>query len=194
VAAIGKFDFVTLLDQPELRAQVDKDGAFQLGEEQHLGRIERNEPPKFSVNTWVKSGAVIDLGERTLQVIATPGHTPDSLMLYDADRGQLFAGDFIYPGTLLTILPGAHLGQYLKSTEDLIAMIDKDAAIFGAHGSPREDPWKTPQLKYGDLVDLHKALIQMKNGSRLEQGFFPKKISVNSKIELWAPFSWNRRW
>jgi glyoxylase-like metal-dependent hydrolase (beta-lactamase superfamily II) len=38
-------------------------------------------------------GHVFDLGGKKLKVYEVPGHSPGSLVLFDEDRGQLFAGD-----------------------------------------------------------------------------------------------------
>ncbi len=42
----------------------------------------------------------IELGGVELRVLPAPGHTPDGLVLYDAERGELFAGDAVYAGEL----------------------------------------------------------------------------------------------
>ena len=45
----------------------------------------------------------IDLGNRKLVVIHTPGHSPGHCCFYEADRKYLYSGDLIYSG-----LPGHH--------------------------------------------------------------------------------------
>jgi len=45
-------------------------------------------------------GQVFDLGGRQLQVLFTPGHSPDSIMLLDRQNSILFTGDTFYPATL----------------------------------------------------------------------------------------------
>ena len=41
----------------------------------------------------VEDGAKIDLGDRALQIITVPGHTPGSLVIFDPATGCLFTGD-----------------------------------------------------------------------------------------------------
>ena len=52
----------------------------------------------FHITNWIHDGSKIDLGGRVLQVISTPGHTPDSISLWDAQNKLLFTGDMYYPG------------------------------------------------------------------------------------------------
>ena len=48
----------------------------------------------------VSDGHVFDLGNRRLEVIYTPGHSNDCIMLYDMDNQMLFVGDSYYNGPL----------------------------------------------------------------------------------------------
>jgi glyoxylase-like metal-dependent hydrolase (beta-lactamase superfamily II) len=53
-------------------------------------------PPGSEPTAWLHDGDVIDLGGRSFEVVWTPGHTPGSVCLWDADRGVLFTGDTLY--------------------------------------------------------------------------------------------------
>lgn len=44
----------------------------------------------------VKHGDVFDLGDRKLEVLHTPGHSTDSIMLLDRENRMLFTGDTFY--------------------------------------------------------------------------------------------------
>ncbi len=46
----------------------------------------------------LEDGEVIDLGDRRLEAIHTPGMTPGSLSLWEAESGRLFTGDLLYIG------------------------------------------------------------------------------------------------
>lgn len=60
----------------------------------------------FDADAWVAPGAeptslvadgdVIDLGDRRLEVLHVPGHTPGSIALWEAGTGLLFSGDTVY--------------------------------------------------------------------------------------------------
>ena len=68
-----------------------------------------------------------------MRVLSTPGRTPTSAALYDAERRQLFAGDFIYPGMLYAFLPGASRSAYLATTQRLLATLDPATRLYTAH-------------------------------------------------------------
>jgi glyoxylase-like metal-dependent hydrolase (beta-lactamase superfamily II) len=52
--------------------------------------------PGAELTGAAQDGDVIDLGDRGLEVLHVPGHTPGSVALWEADTGLLFAGDMIY--------------------------------------------------------------------------------------------------
>jgi glyoxylase-like metal-dependent hydrolase (beta-lactamase superfamily II) len=55
----------------------------------------------FGFRHWPDDVAHIDLGDRTVDVIPTPGHYPSHLSFYDANTALLFTGDFFLPGRLV---------------------------------------------------------------------------------------------
>ncbi len=55
----------------------------------------------FGFKDWPNGLAHIDLGDRTVDVIPTPGHYPSHVSYYDRNTGLFFSGDFFMPGRLL---------------------------------------------------------------------------------------------
>jgi hydroxyacylglutathione hydrolase len=55
----------------------------------------------YGFNNWPNGRAHLDLGDRTVDVIPTPGHNKTHVAFYDDRTGILFSGDFLLPGRLL---------------------------------------------------------------------------------------------
>src|SRR5213079_1615652 len=55
----------------------------------------------YRFTNWPNEIAHLDLGDRTVDVIPTPGHNPTHVAFYDSRTGILFSGDFLLPGRLL---------------------------------------------------------------------------------------------
>ena len=49
----------------------------------------------------IDDGDRVDLGDRSFEVMHTPGHSPGSIMLWEAATGILFSGDTVYDGPLI---------------------------------------------------------------------------------------------
>lgn len=64
-------------------------------------------------------GDVIDLGDRSLEVVHLPGHSPGSIALFDVHDGALFSGDVLYDDVLLDEIVGADISDYVASMRRL---------------------------------------------------------------------------
>jgi len=98
----------------------------------------------FHITNWIHDGSKIDLGGRILQVISTPGHTPDSISLWDAQNKLLFTGDMYYPGAIFLFRPETNLDAYetsIKKMSDLGATL-----LLPAHNVPVADPADLPRV------------------------------------------------
>jgi glyoxylase-like metal-dependent hydrolase (beta-lactamase superfamily II) len=80
-------------------------------------------------------GDVIDLGDRRLEILHLPGHSPGSICLLDTDTQTLFSGDVVYPGGLIDeVWPGTDRTSYIRSMRRL-ANVEVSIALPG-HGDP----------------------------------------------------------
>ncbi len=194
VGHYGAFDSTAMVDLPELRERA-RDGKLALEDGEHLGYVESFPPPTVSIDEWWRPGSEVDLGGRRIVIHHTPGHTSESIVLEDPERGQFFGGDTFYPGELFVFLPNSSLGDYERSTEAILARMSEDAVIFGAH---RLDPVGLPELKRQDLLDLQDAFIRVRagedDGNEEEQEFYPTRFGVNERLSLLMDFAWGRRW
>ena len=110
------------------------------------GRWPRLEAHKFRLDqddsVWqpLSDGDVIAAGDAALHVIHTPGHAPDHVCFWDADRANLFAGDMVVKGTTVMIPAGrgGNLRDYLASLDRLAKL--GAGKIFPGHGPVIDDP------------------------------------------------------
>jgi glyoxylase-like metal-dependent hydrolase (beta-lactamase superfamily II) len=54
----------------------------------------------FGIEDWPADRATLDLGDRPIDVLPTPGHLGDHIVLFDRARGLLLSGDMMLPGRL----------------------------------------------------------------------------------------------
>jgi glyoxylase-like metal-dependent hydrolase (beta-lactamase superfamily II) len=109
------------------------------------------DPKTYVTRPWkithlVRDGDKIDLGGREIEVIATPGHTPDAISLFERGRGLLFTGDTYYPGTIYLFAPETDLDAYGKSIARLAALAPQVREVLGAHNFPLTPPAILPKL------------------------------------------------
>jgi glyoxylase-like metal-dependent hydrolase (beta-lactamase superfamily II) len=100
----------------------------------------------WKITAQLHDGDRFDLGGRTVEVIATPGHTPDSISLIDRANGLLFTGDTYYPAPIWLFRPETDLDAYAKSIRRLAALAPQVKLVLGAHNIPVASPTVLPRL------------------------------------------------
>ena len=130
------FDGVTLIDRPDIRAHIT-DHVFTITPWESVDTEWRS----LKVAALIADGEVIDLGGRRLTVLNLPGHTTESIVLFDTGRNQVFAGDFLYRhlGGIIAFATRADLVAYKANSARLLLLTNNDTQFFGAHGIPRFD-------------------------------------------------------
>lgn len=94
---------------------------------------------EFGLDEWVTPGAeptqlvadgeTIDLGDRMIDVLHTPGHTSGSVSLWEAATGMLFTGDAAYVDDRMS---WEDRDAFVRSLERLAAL--PVAIVHGGHG------------------------------------------------------------
>ena len=190
LGGIEPFDHVAMIDLSQTRADV-ADGRFRPSRYDYMGFVDGRAAPTVRVTEWLKPGAIIDLGGRTLTVLSTPGHTPSSAALFDPQNRRLFIGDYIYPTTLYAFLPGASLSAYHQTAQRLMASLPADTVFWTAHCCRKGEGVSAPWLSMADLRDLDRTLLRVKAGQAKARGFYPRVYPVNEQMTLAAGFAWN---
>ena len=100
-----------------------------------------NELP-MRVHLWLENMTRIDLGNHSLRVFHTPGHTSGCISIIETTQGLLFSADSVFAGgTLSYIAESGSIGDYIDSLTRLRCFGLQ--ALYPGHGrismSPIED-------------------------------------------------------
>lgn len=181
-----RFADTALADLPILRA-CEWEGLFHAPQDMFPGALDNLSWTPMPIRQWWPIGHRIDLGGRTLEIVSTPGHSPESISLLDRERAILLAADFLYLGNLYGQIPGACLPDYLEAAEALDAVLPDDALILGAHGKPLADGTHVaPRLSRRDLEDLIAGLIAIRDRNLPPLSQNPDRYRINERIALLA--------
>src|SRR5271169_2542889 len=149
------FTFVFGMDTAFTRANAKgsrDDAQEELGPGMICGSLPRGFDAKaYATRPWhislsVHDGFKVNLGARTVEIIATPGHTPDAIALIDRENGLLFTGDTYYPGPIWLFRPETDLDAYVASVKKIAALAPQLQIVLGAHNIPVAEPSVLPRL------------------------------------------------
>lgn len=94
-------------------------------------RIEEYKPFKGEATGILKNRDNIDLGNRVLTCLHTPGHSPGHLCIYEAERGYLYTGDLLYKGTLFAFYPTTDPLLFVRSVEAISKIVNVKKVLPG---------------------------------------------------------------
>jgi hydroxyacylglutathione hydrolase len=108
------------------------DGQFQgLPNVQVVGTGLEQVEQYFGFKDWPNGTAVVDLGDRQVDVLPTPGHYVSEVSYYDRGTGLFFSGDFFLPGRLLIADKSADVASALRVAE--FSRYHPVAYVLGGH-------------------------------------------------------------
>jgi len=135
----------------------------------------------YNFTDWPNGLAQINLGDRMVDVIPTPGHNETEVSFYDRNTGLFFSGDFLMPARLLV----SDSSAYLVSAQRAAAFVRDHPISFVLGGHIELDangetfPWESHyhpnehvlQMTKDDLLALPGAIISF-NGFYTRSGKF----------------------
>lgn len=136
--------------------------------------VEKEHLPKgFDINAYkvfttpfaieLKDSDSINLGNREIEIIHTPGHSPGHVALFEKSTGYLFTGDLLYKGRLFCNYPSTDPEAYYQSIQKLHDLKTSVSKLLTGHHHPvlpadyLETAW--------DLMNVVKSAGQLHHGS-----------------------------
>lgn len=121
--------------------------------------------PGFKTDRTIADGEILEAGDATLEVLHTPGHTPDHVCLLLAAERALFPGDHVMGwATSVIAPPEGDLSLYLRSLERLMALPDLDV-LYPAHGTAITVPYaRMRELRAHRDMRTHQAIEALGHG------------------------------
>ncbi len=105
---------------------------------------------------------IIDLGNRKLKIIHTPGHSPGHICIYDMEKGYLFSGDIIFNAPITAHYTGSDPIAYYESICKL-EQISNITRILPGHYNINLTRKTLEKIR--EVVDILKNKNQLYRGS-----------------------------
>jgi glyoxylase-like metal-dependent hydrolase (beta-lactamase superfamily II) len=124
--------------------------------------------PEPSRGRPLRDGELLPVGDYTLQVIYTPGHSADHLCLYEANRGWLFSGDLFVGGRDRALRAGYDIWGIINSLKRVVKL-PKLTRLLPGCARVREEPRQELLQKIAYLEELGEIVLAAhQTGHRVE--------------------------
>ena len=124
-------------------------------------RLVAYESSTVEASLRVRDGDALPLGNKLIQVLHTPGHTRDSICLFDGEN--LFTGDTLFIGAWgRTDLPTGSAKELFRSLHEKILKLPPRTVIYPGH-----DYGDVPSKELGEEARSNPALLSRSVGDFL---------------------------
>lgn len=177
---------VSLEGNPEIE-RMERAGATALAHQLRTDKAHELSPNREHwqyPDQWLQNGVELQLKSRTLDVIATPGHTRGHVVFHDKAAGALFAGDHVLPHITPSIgvemrHVASPLSDYLTSLQLIRAL--PETLLLPAHGPAGS----STHLRVDELLRHHEQ--------RLAETQLAVQNGASSGFEVANVLLWTRR-
>lgn len=123
-----------ILNVPVIGPQQDDEFWLQgLPRQSEMFGLPMTEP--FAPTQWLNDGDVVNVGNQTLQVFHTPGHTPGHVIFYNADANLAFVGDVLFKGGIgRTDFPQGDHPTLVNSIKTKLWPLGNEVTFIPGHG------------------------------------------------------------
>lgn len=93
------------------------------------------ETKEFTPDVLLKDGDVLEIGSMKIEVISTPGHSPQGLCFYLEKEKILFSGDTLFAaGVGRTDIPGSNENILWESLMKKVLVLSDETRVLPGHG------------------------------------------------------------
>lgn len=87
------------------------------------------------VESFFNDGDLLSIGDETLEVIHTPGHTPGGVCFYNKTTHILFSGDTLFNGSIgRSDFPGGSHKTLINSIRERLMSLPPETIVYSGHG------------------------------------------------------------
>lgn len=115
-------------------------------------KVVAHEASPMTRDVSVRDGDVLEIGDRKVRILHTPGHTEDSVCLYDGEN--LFTGDTLFIGNCgRTDLASGSAERMFRSLHGVILTLPQETMVYPGH-----DYGDVPFRRLGEEAKLNPTL------------------------------------
>jgi hydroxyacylglutathione hydrolase len=173
----GKLPLLVVHTHRHLDHRAGDEQFLHLSDVQVVGFDIESVRRQYGFTDWPNGLARINLGERSIDVIPTPGHNETEVSFYDGSTGLFFSGDFLMPGRLLVDDANA----YLTSAKRVAAFVRDRPVSFVLGGHIELDtagetfPWQSQYHPHEHVLEMTKQdLLVLPAAVSSFNGFYSK--------------------
>lgn len=141
---------------------------------------------EFPHSRNLHDGDVLQIGDASIRVMESPGHTFDHLVYYEEISKALFTGDVVLgEGFVVIAPPNGAMRPYQQTLRRLVDEFPDAKTIYGGHGEPVLDPQSKLREYVAHRQSRQQEILTTLRGRRLTIPDLVRTIYRETNPVLW---------
>jgi len=91
--------------------------------------------PSTILENYIQEGDKLHLGSEIFDIFQVPGHSPGSIILYNAKNHLVFVGDVLFHGGIgRSDLQGGNYRSLIEGIQDKLLTLPENTVVYSGHG------------------------------------------------------------
>ncbi|MBL4602391.1 MAG: MBL fold metallo-hydrolase [Emcibacteraceae bacterium] len=142
------------------------------------------ESKAFKIDKFVNDGDIIDLGNREIQVVYIPGHSPDSVILIDQENRMMMTGDSFYPAPIYVYSDSASFQDFFMSAQIMFGYRNDVDYLLPGHNETMQPVSYLNELRKATLAILNPTTPYEQGENRRAYDFGDFSIIVKDPLDF----------
>ena len=138
----------------------------------------------YQIDKFVKDGDIINLGEREIKLVRTPGHSPDSLILVDKANRMMMTGDSFYPAPIYLYSETSSFADFFMSAQIMFSYRDDVDFLLPGHNETMLPAASLNKLRMATLDIINPITPFEQDGMTRIYSFENFKIIVKDPLDM----------
>lgn len=194
VSSNYQFDTIYGLDTPYTTGNAKGHNNAEIGGSMTMDTIWKNLPDDFDISQYeskayeidkfVNDGEIIDIGGREIQVIFTPGHSPDSVILVDKANRMMFTGDTFYPAPIYVYSETTSFEDFFITSQIMFSYRNDVDYLMPGHNETMQPASYLDELRAATMAVINPTTPFQQGRSRRTYNFGDFSIIVKDPLDF----------
>ena len=114
--------------------------------------VDNYENKPYKISQYLNDGEIVDIGDRPIEVVFTPGHSPDSIILIDRNNRLMMTGDSFYPAPLYVYSATSSFRDYANSVQTMLSYQNDVDFLLPGHNETMQTATYLAKLRDATLA------------------------------------------
>lgn len=194
VSSNYQFDTIYGLDTPYTAGNSKGHSNADIGSSMTMDTIWKNLPEEFDISKYeskayeidkfVEDGEIIDIGGRKIQVIFTPGHSPDSVILVDKANRMMFTGDTFYPAPIYVYSETTSFEDFFITSQIMFGYRNDVDYLMPGHNETMQPASYLDELRAATMAVINPTTLFQQGRNRRTYNFGDFSIIVKDPLDF----------